>query len=131
MNEITITQTLQADEFKNLLYNCWHYSNYWCSIDCDPAFDWYNATYPETSDLPCIEDKLWAYLKHDPSHRIEVHDTYSDEKFSLRWDMILEGSKTFVQDFPRHYQDFVSENDDAVTADVWLQCVCLGDVEYG
>ena len=128
-HEITITQTLQADEFKNLLYNCWHYSNYWCSLDCDPAFEWHKEKFPDVQN--CIEDKLWAYLRHDPSHKIEVHDTYSDEKFSLRWDMILEGSKVFADDFPRHFQDFVSDNDDAVTADVWLQCVCLGDVCYG
>ena len=129
MNEIIITHTRHVDEFKNLLYNCWHYSNYWCSLDCDPAFEWHNKKFPDVQN--CIEDKLWAYLKHDPSHKIKVHDTYSDEKFSLRWHMIVEGSKVFANDFPRYYHEFVTENDDAVTADVWLQCVCLGDVVYG
>lgn len=129
MNEIIITHTRHVDEFKNLLYNCWHYSNYWCSLDCDPAFEWHNKKFPDIQN--CIEDKLWAYLKHDPSHRIEVRDTYSDEKFSLRWDMIVEGSKVFANDFPLQYHEFVTENDDAVTADCWLQCVCLGDVVYG
>lgn len=128
-DEITITHTRHVDEFKNLLYNCWHYSNYWCGLDCDPAVDWFRAKFPDTQS--CVEDMMWAYLKHDPSHRIEVVDTYSDEKFSLRWDMIVEGSKVFANDFPRHYQDFVGDNDDAVTADCWLQCVCLGDVVYG
>jgi hypothetical protein len=131
MNTITITQTRDADDFKNLLYSAWHYSTYWCGIDCDPAVDWYNAKFPETSDLPCIEDKLWAYLKHDPSHKIAVRDAETGERFGLRWSMILEGSQVFAQDFPRHYDDFITQNDDAVTADVWLQCVCLGDVVYG
>lgn len=147
MNEITITHTRHVDEFKNLLYNCWHYSNYWCSLDCDPAFEFIKeladglekdgnhmltgTNRSEQLRQMCIEDKLWYYLKVDPSHRIEVEDTYSDEKFSLRWDMIVEGSKVFANDFPRHYQDFVGDNDDAITADCWLQCVCLGDVKYG
>lgn len=33
--------------------------------------------------------------------------------------------------FPRHYADFVQENDDAITGDVFLQCLILGDVVYG
>jgi hypothetical protein len=32
---------------------------------------------------------------------------------------------------PRHFADFMQENDDAVTGDVFLQCVLLKAVIYG
>lgn len=32
---------------------------------------------------------------------------------------------------PRHWGDFIAENDDAITADVFLQLVTLGEVVYG
>lgn len=33
--------------------------------------------------------------------------------------------------FPAHFADMVNENDDAITHDVFAQCVILGDVIYG
>lgn len=129
MSTITITQTLEVNDFKNLLYNAWHYSHYWLDLNCDPAVNWYNAKFPETCDLPCIEDKLWAYL--EAGHKVQCYDQEDGQKFWLTWAMILEGIRVFVQDFSNHYEDFLTENDDAVTADVWLQCVCFGDVVYG
>jgi len=129
MSTITITQTLEVNDFKNLLYNAWHYSHYWLDLKCDPAVDWYNAKFPETCDLPSIEDKLWAYL--EAGNKVSCYDKEDVQKFSLTWAMILEGTRVFVQDFSNHYEDFLTENDDAITADVWLQCVCFGDVVYG
>lgn len=32
---------------------------------------------------------------------------------------------------PRHFGDLVAENDDAITHDVFIQCVLFGDVVYG
>lgn len=129
MSTITITQTLELDDFKTLLYDSWHYSHYWLDLNCAPASTWFNDMYPNKAENTCIEDKLWAYLEN--GHRIECHDHYSDERFTLTWAMIKKGTRIFVQDFSNHYQDFVSDNSDACTADVWLQCVCLDDVVYG
>ena len=129
MNEITITQTLQVDEFKTLLYDAWHYSHYWLDLNCDSASTWFDNKYPDKAENTCIEDKVWQYLEN--GHEIEGHDYYPNRPITLTWAMIKEGTRKFVMDFSSHYQDFLSENNDAVTADVWLQCVCLGDVVYG
>lgn len=32
---------------------------------------------------------------------------------------------------PRHFTDWVNEEDDATTADIFLQCCVLGDIVYG
>lgn len=41
------------------------------------------------------------------------------------------GLKLMAEKHARHFGDFMSENDDAVTADVFLQLVTLKDVIYG
>lgn len=41
------------------------------------------------------------------------------------------GLRVMAEKFPRHFGDLVSENDDAATHDVLLQCALFGDVIYG
>lgn len=33
--------------------------------------------------------------------------------------------------YPRHFSDFLAENDDADTGDVFIQCALLGEIIYG
>jgi len=33
--------------------------------------------------------------------------------------------------YPTHFADFLAENDDATTADVFVQCCIFGEVRYG
>jgi len=39
--------------------------------------------------------------------------------------------KVMHDDYPSHYGDAISENDDAGTGDVYLQCCLFGEVIYG
>lgn len=41
------------------------------------------------------------------------------------------GLQVMATDYPRHFADLLNENDDACTADVFLQCICFGEVVYG
>lgn len=41
------------------------------------------------------------------------------------------GFEIFEKNHKKHFADFVSENDDATTADVYLQCVCFGEIIFG
>jgi hypothetical protein len=52
------------------------------------------------------------------SHRV------SAENFAKAFALMAKNS-------PDHFADFMSENEDAVTADVFLQYVALGEVVYG
>jgi hypothetical protein len=36
-----------------------------------------------------------------------------------------------AQAYTRHFADFINQNDDAITGDVFLQCCLLGEVLYG
>ena len=57
----------------------------------------------------------------------------SDESKWHRLDMaaIERGLYLMAQKYPKHFADFVAENDDAGTADVFLQLALLGEVVYG
>jgi hypothetical protein len=44
---------------------------------------------------------------------------------------ILKGLQLMADEHNSHFRDLMNENDDATTADVFLQLVVLGDVVYG
>lgn len=44
---------------------------------------------------------------------------------------IQHGLTVMREKAPRHFADFINENDDAVTGDVFLQCCLFGEVVYG
>jgi len=44
---------------------------------------------------------------------------------------LIRGLETMGKDYPRHMSDFLRENEDAITGDVFLQCVCFGETIYG
>lgn len=49
----------------------------------------------------------------------------------LGLEQIRRGLAVMQEKHPRHFGDFMSENDDAETADVFLQCCLFGEVVYG
>jgi hypothetical protein len=46
-------------------------------------------------------------------------------------DHFAAGLTLMATKYGRHFGDFMAENDDNITADVFLQCVALRDVVYG
>ncbi len=41
------------------------------------------------------------------------------------------GLKLMAEKHPRHFAEFMRENEDAETGDVFLQCVCFGELVFG
>lgn len=44
---------------------------------------------------------------------------------------LLRGFEIMAEKSPYQFSEFMADNPDAITADVWFQCVVLGDVVYG
>lgn len=44
---------------------------------------------------------------------------------------IEKGLQVMAEKYPLHFTDFIKENYDATTADVFLQCCLFGEVVYG
>ena len=49
----------------------------------------------------------------------------------LDWDSMQKGLQIMYDKYNRHYLDFINENDDAETADVFLQCCLFGEIIFG
>ena len=41
------------------------------------------------------------------------------------------GAQVMAEKYPKHFADWMSENDDADTGDVFLQCCLFGDLVFG
>jgi len=54
-----------------------------------------------------------------------------DEDKELNREAIEKGLKVMAEKYPRHFGDWMAENDDAITGDVFLQCCLFGEVVYG
>ncbi len=52
------------------------------------------------------------------------------ERHLLTWDNVAKGFEIMAEKYPHHFGDFITENDDATTADVFLQCCLLGEIVY-
>lgn len=63
----------------------------------------------------------------------EVHIKVCDDDktYILNRAAIERGLTTMATKFSRHFNDFISENDDAETGDVFLQCCLFDDVIFG
>ena len=52
------------------------------------------------------------------------------DKFVLGLESIQRGLQIMADKYPHHMADFLTENDDAITSDVFLQCCLFGDVIF-
>jgi len=83
---------------------------------------------PETEERPWYSDPkfyegdLWLI-------RIYIDD--KDEPLFLGSLEAQKGLQLMANKYPDHFSDVITENMDAITADVWLHCALLGEMVYG
>lgn len=53
------------------------------------------------------------------------------DRWYLDWKACERGLVVMAQKYPQHFANFVAENDDAETGDVFLQCACFGELIFG
>lgn len=54
-----------------------------------------------------------------------------DDKIVITPETLKKGIQAFAEQYPNHFSDWMTEHDDAATADTFLQMVCFGEVIYG
>lgn len=104
-------------------------SNYWCHLKVKKAPDEFAFRYmPDLSDKPC------SYTDY-PTNRggyLIVGDSEGDMPDGLvDIGTIRHGLQVMADKYPRHWQDVLDDNEDAITGDVFLQCVLWGEVVFG
>lgn len=130
MNNFTATSQISASDLANLAVTAFEYNDMtasWCG-SAKPACPVPTGTGPWYSQA-----EFW-----DGPFQIAVtFDGPNDEEGSRASGAVIgaaevqAGITKMANDYPSHWGDFISDNYDAVTADVWWQCCVLGDIVYG
>lgn len=98
-------------------------SNYWIE-QVEPIK---GETDPNDNVVWWGHECFWA----DPDFEVDIIVWEEDEHATLTPAKILEGQQKMLNEHPRHWADIINENDDAETADVFLQLCLFGEVVYG
>lgn len=65
---------------------------------------------------------------------VEDFDGKNNDK-PKRWELdtakMKRGLELMAEKYPHHWADFINENDDAITADVWFQLSLFGELIFG
>ena len=54
-----------------------------------------------------------------------------EDRVTLDGPAIRRGLSAMSEKYPKHFADFLAEDDDADTADVFVQCCVFGEVQFG
>ncbi len=54
-----------------------------------------------------------------------------NKKYTLNMKAIIKGLNVFAEKYPHHFGNWLSEDDDAITGDVFIQCCLFGESPYG
>lgn len=133
---IEVTQKVDLQRIEDLLCGAFEGgSNYWYNIE----------GYVQPNELTFKGDCLDLLKKGEDPMKTFRYLTYplneggavlisaegEDEKHILNLVSIKKGLQTMAKKYPRHFNDFMQENDDACTSDVFLQCCLFGEVIFG
>lgn len=104
-------------------------SNYWYQID--------KFIKPKNLSFRTDEDQIYRHLDYplNEGGALIISDIEGDLNEPpwkrLDLDAIKKGLQIMAEKYPRHMGDFLNDNDDADTGDVFLQCCLFGDAIYG
>lgn len=82
-----------------------------------------HPTMHSTYDYPLTEGGEVTFQAKDESGK--------EVTVKLNLETLAKGLEVMAAKYPRTFADFIAENDDACTADVFVQCVAFGKVVYG
>ena len=108
---------------------------------------WLHSFHPAPDDLSAtlrralqLGDKIWyaegSYWRDGGTAEL-IYDLPDDPEGDGNGKMlvgkceIVLGLTRMAEKAPKHLADLINENDDAITHDVFVQCVVLGDIIYG
>lgn len=127
-DEFSITINVKLQRLADMLCSALEGgSNYWCQIE----------SYKEPKTLVFRTDKSSVYKHIDypmnDGGAVVIKDLESTDGKTYIIDLptIRRGAAIMAQKYPRKFADMLTDNDDAWTADCFLQCCAFGDEIYG
>jgi hypothetical protein len=120
--EVNIKRTFKDDDIKDLLCNALEGgSGYWCAIKRHENPDNVKCEYKHL-DLPFTEKGGVIII---------VPEDEDDKEYRLDRASMKKGLEIMAEKYDWHYRNFINDDADAETGDVFLQCSLLGDIIFG
>jgi hypothetical protein len=102
-------------------------SNYWYVIN--------EFVKPKDLTFRTDKDQVFRHLDYplNEGGALILGDMEDEDSEDKRLDLeaIQRGLKIMSEKYPRHMMDFINDNEDADTGDVFLQCCLFGEAIYG
>jgi hypothetical protein len=123
LETVTVPVSIPIQRVKDLLCNAIEGgSNYWVgTLDRKGGKTQAQAEYRQ--DVPFVKGG-WLEL-------VEQEQSGKAKSFEISRNTIQNGLRIMAEKYPKHFINFIQENDDAETGDVFLQCICFGEIVYG
>lgn len=112
-------------------------SNYWAMISKvnKPKLEDKHIFVNKDGTADDIFNSGWTYAtpfsKGGSIIFVDVEEQDAFEPATLNLESIQRGLDVMADKYERHFSDFLNENGDADTGDVFLQCCLFGDVIFG
>ena len=91
----------------------------------------YKARTPEDNNIEWTTPKYLSFPL-SPGYAVLLRDTEEhSEKWVLNYKKIVEGLRVMAWKYPKHFANFINDNFDADTGDVFVQCALFGELIYG
>jgi len=101
-------------------------SNSWYWID-----EFIDPTIWEFDSDPHDQHKHYAQdYPLNPGGALFIRDMNDETIVCLDWEAVQKGLDIMASQYPNHFVDMLSEDYDAITGDVLLQCCCFSEVIY-
>lgn len=135
---IYIKQEIPEERLKGILCTAFEGgTNYWLT-DITPHFERDDLSIDDFREGGKMQDPkcYWHWCQLVPLTEgcyLTFKDREDEDKRRYRLDRrtIEEGLAVMAKKYPKHFGDLISENDDADTGDVFMQCCVFGEIVYG
>lgn len=128
---VTVKQEIHIQRLVDLLVTAFdgNMTGQWAQADVympdEPDWSW--------SPDPSYWDGIRKiYVAAACGGHVDIIDMEDDEKrHRLDLDALRKGIQIMAEKCPRHFADFMNQNDDSITGDVFVQCCIFGEIIYG
>jgi len=107
-------------------------SNYWAGFYKDPNFE---KSITEEDMASYVKNEGEEYfscydIKH-PKYCLRISDAEDGTSYSVTLESFTKGLSVMANRYPRHFKNVITENHDAETSDVFIQCSVFGEIVFG
>lgn len=138
-NGFGVIQKIPIERVRNLLVTCLEGggSHTWLKeVECDYGQGRVKADFQGGGEFGVYDEMLkemWAtkyVVPFTQGSKLIVRAFEDERDYCLDLDNVRRGLQLMAEKYPKHFYDLVQENDDAETADVFLQLSLFGELVY-